>query len=56
MGLFEKIFGPRGKDTSGQRWVTLNNFSGVSWQVWSGDAFESDLVRASVDARARHIS
>lgn len=56
MGLFEKIFGPRGKDTSGQRWVALNNYTDVSWRQWSGDAFESDLVRAAVDARARHIS
>lgn len=56
MGLFEKIFGPRGKDTSGQLWITLNNYTDASWKRWSGDAFESDLVRAAVDARARHIS
>lgn len=56
MGLFEKIFGPRGKDTSGQQWITLNNYTDASWKRWSGDAFESDLVRAAVDARARHIS
>lgn len=56
MGLFQKIFGPRGKDVNGQRWVTLNNYTSVSWRSWSGDAFESDLVRAAVDARARHIS
>lgn len=55
MGLFEKIFGPRAKDPQGQQWVTLNNFDTASWSRWSGDAFESDLVRASVDARARHI-
>lgn len=56
MGLFEKIFGPRGKDTSGQQWITLNSYTDASWKRWSGDAFESDLVRAAVDARARHIS
>lgn len=56
MGLFEKIFGSHGKDKQGQQWYTLNNYSDASWKAWSGDAFESDLVRASVDARARHIS
>lgn len=25
MGLFEKIFGPRGKDKQDQQWITLNN-------------------------------
>lgn len=57
MGLFEKIFGQRVKNTYGSdRWLTLNNYSTATWRSWSGDAFESDLVRASVDARARHIS
>lgn len=57
MGLFNWIFGNRIKDTTGaERWVTLNNYSTSSFRSWSGDAFESDLVRASVDARARHIS
>lgn len=56
MGLFEKIFGPRGRDKQGQQWYSLNAYSDVSWRKWSGDAFESDLVRASVDAKARHIS
>lgn len=56
MGLFEKIFGPRGKDTNGQRWVSLTNYTEATWRSWSGDAFQSDLVRAAVDARARHIS
>lgn len=56
MGLLQKIFGPRGKDTQGQQWITLNNYTSASWRKWSGDAFESDLVRAAVDARARHIS
>lgn len=56
MGLFEKIFGPRGKDHSGQQWTTLNNYATAKWTPWSGDAFESELVRASVDAKARHIS
>ena len=56
MGLFEKIFGPRGRDKNGDRWVSLNNYESVAWRSWSGEAFESDLVRASADARARHIS
>ena len=56
MGLLEKIFGPRAKDVqSTQRWVALN-YSDSAFRPWSGDAYESDLVRAAVDARARHIS
>lgn len=55
MGLFEKIFGNR-RPKDGQRWLTLNNYNSVIWQSWNRDAFASDLVRASVDARARHIS
>lgn len=56
MGLFEKIFGPRGRDKAGNRWFSLNNYESVAWRSWSGEAFESDLVRAAADARARHIS
>lgn len=56
MGLLEKIFGPRGKDVQGQQWITLNSYTNASWRAWSHDAFESDLVRAATDARARHIS
>ncbi len=56
MGLFEKIFGPRGRDKTGNLWFSLNNYESVAWRSWSGEAFESDLVRAAADARARHIS
>lgn len=56
MGLFQQIFGPRGQDKQGSQWATLNNYTTVSFQPWGGDLFESDLVRASIDARARHIS
>lgn len=57
MGLFDLIFGRHPKDnTAAPQWPTLTSYSSASWRPWSGNAYESDLVRAAVDARARHIS
>lgn len=56
MSLFDKIFTRHPKSEDGQTWLTLNGYDTAAFHKWSGNAFESDIVRASVDARARHIS
>ena len=56
-GLFEKIFGQKQKaqpQASGY-WKTLTAYS-PTFTTRSGDAYESALVRAAIDVRARHIS
>ena len=56
MGLFERIFRrplPAGK--GGGSWQTLTAYSPIL-TAWGGDLYESDLIRAAIDARARHIA
>lgn len=57
MGLFDKIFGrqpkPRGQDNG--FFQTLNAYTPV-FQNYAGSIYEATLIRAAVDARARHIS
>ena len=59
MGLFEKIFKRPGGagtnvDNSGY-WQTLTTYT-PTFTSWDGELYESELVRAAIDARARHIS
>ena len=62
MGLFEKIFRPTKakesqkalKDASGY-FETLTAYRPV-FTNWCGEIYESELVRASIDAIARHVS
>ena len=60
MGLFDRLFGtnkenqiPRGAVTS--TFETLTAYSPV-FTSWNGALYESELVRAAIDSRARHIS
>lgn len=56
MGLFEKIFTkPNEVKEARTFFKTLNGYT-PTWYSWSGSIYEVDLVRASIDARARHIS
>jgi len=56
VGLFEKIFGRRQPDRRTEGYFrTLTAYSPV-WRTWNGKLYEMDLVRAAIDARARHIS
>lgn len=56
MGLFEKIFPKSSEKMVGSsRWQTLTAYSPV-FTTRSGGAYENELVRAAIDARARHIS
>ena len=56
MSLFEKIFGSRPRQTTGNGYFkTLTAYSPI-YTTWSGNIYESELVRAAIDARSRHIS
>lgn len=59
MSLLEKIFGRQVKDEPPRRqehvFRLLNGYSPV-FHSWSGELYEQELVRAAVDAKARHIS
>lgn len=56
MGLFEKIF-----PNAAKKKIMATAFRGFTayqptFTSWSGALYESELVRAAIDARARHIS
>lgn len=57
MGLFEKIFGDRPKP-HGQFEGTFKMLNGYTprFTNWSGGVYESELIRAAINARATHIS
>lgn len=56
MGLFDKLFRPqREKQRADEYFKTLTAYRPV-FHDWRGELYESALVRASIDARARHIS
>lgn len=62
MGLFEQIFRPfRNREEEKALTEARTTFSTLtayrpSFTTWGGAIYESDLVRAAIDARARHIS
>ena len=57
MGLFDKLFGRRPKPTGDYQgeWRMLNGHE-PNFSAFGGNIYESELVRASIDAIARHIS
>ena len=61
MGLFQDIFRPKQAKESqkalqqGSVFTTLKTYHPV-FHDWKGEIYESELVRAAIDARARHIS
>ena len=57
MSLFDKLFGrtPEPVREAGQTFQLLNGYTPV-FHTWDGELYESELVRAAIDARARHIS
>lgn len=56
MGLFDKLFGNVKQPKAEQQWFQLLNGYTPVFHSWSGEIYESELVRSAVDARARHIS
>lgn len=59
MGLFERIFKHDRESEKALHTYTvfteLNGYKPV-FRSWGGEIYESELVRAAIDARARHIS
>ena len=57
MGLFEKIFGRTPKSTAPIQndYKMLTGYS-PTFTNWAGSVYESDLIRASINANATHIS
>lgn len=59
MSLFDRIFAywrSRGdRMVARDTFKLLNGYTPV-WHSWGGEIYESELVRAAIDARARHIS
>lgn len=59
MGLFESIFGRREQEKERQQAMTafrlLNGYVPV-FHTWRGSIYESELVRAAIDAKSRHRS
>ena len=56
MGLIDRIFGrPKSAGVGDSRFETLTAYSPV-FTSWGGKIYESELVRAAVDARARHVA
>ena len=57
MGIFEKIFGKREPVRAGGYDVfrLLDGYT-PSFRTWSGSIFESDLIRAALDAHGRHAA
>lgn len=61
MSLFDRIFRPKEATKSesainkGVTFLELNNYRPV-FTDWKGEIYERELIRAAIDARARHIS
>ena len=57
MGLFESIFGRRktAADQGSTSFQTLTAYQ-PAFRTWGGQIYESELVRAAVDAKARHAA
>lgn len=61
MSLFDRIFRPKDAVKSdnavekGISFMELNNYRPV-FTDWKGEIYERELIRAAIDARARHIS
>lgn len=58
MSLFDKIFGFKRLERDEEAVRTFKLLTGYSpaFRTWGGEIYESELVRAAIDARARHIS
>lgn len=59
MGLFDRIFAywkTRDDRREARQAFRLLNGYVPRWSTWGGEIYESELVRAAIDARARHIS
>ena len=55
MGLFDAIFGRKRADPQSTVYQTLTAYQPV-FRTWGGQIYESELVRAAIDAKARHAA
>jgi HK97 family phage portal protein len=55
MGLFDAIFGRRRAEPESVSYQTLTAYQ-PAFRTWGGQIYESELVRAAVDAKARHAA
>ena len=53
MGLIDALFGRLRQPRLGNFWQTVTGYSPV-FTTWDGQMYESELVRAAIDALARH--
>ena len=58
MGIFEKIFGKREPVAAAKARATFQLLEGYTpmFTSWNGSIFESDLIRAALDAHGRHAA
>lgn len=56
MGLFEKIFPRYAAKRQAQGYFKTLTAYQPAFTTWNGAIYESELVRAAIDARARHVS
>ena len=58
MSLFEKIFGKKTQEPKGKYEGTFKVLNGYTphFTRWGGGVYESELIRAAINARAVHIS
>ena len=58
MGIFEKIFGRREPVAAAKARATFQLLEGYTpmFRSWAGSIFESDLIRAALDAHGRHAA
>ena len=56
MGLIDRLFGkPKAAGVNDTRFETITAYQ-PRFTSWGGQIYESELVRAAVDARARHVA
>ena len=55
MGLFEAVFGRKKAEPQSVAYQTLTAYQ-PTFRTWGGQIYESELVRAAVDAKARHAA
>ena len=58
MGIFEKIFGKKEPAAAAKARATFQLLEGYTpmFQTWNGSIYESDLIRAALDAHGRHAA
>ena len=58
MGLFEKLFSPKNVKAGREAHTYFKTLTAYEphFHTWNGSIYEAALVRAAIDARARHIS